>query len=243
MHVPAKVGHEHAAERILRAQPEHEVCEVVEIVRGRACRSRELPVVGVAPVEGVDVLNLRVDLLELVAALERMRVHRPGIVHLRIVDRRILPLRIGRLPAEVRVSRDELRREAASDAVVRGQAGQAEFIERACRTERRRVLPRLGPRVTEPHLEERRRAGHPCAPQDELTIAGIDMAIARAARRQRDVRLIVGRQIAKSVAAKHRQARAHLHVDLSAGLVRIGREFLQRTEVVGVAGNVRIRQR
>ena len=126
MHVAAQVRDEHAAERVLRAKAEHEVGEVEQVARRGAGRARERPVVGVAAVERVHVLDFGVDPLELVAALERMRAPRPGVVDLRVVDRRILPLRVGRLPPQVRVAADDLRRQAAGDARIVRQAGQAE---------------------------------------------------------------------------------------------------------------------
>ena len=124
-----------------------------------------------------------------------------------------------------------------------GRPGRPNCVERAGGAERRRVLAGLGPRIAEPHLEQRRRTRYPRAPQDELTVARVDVAVAGAAGRQRNVRLIVGGQIAKTVAAEHRERRAHLQVDLAARLVRVGGELLQAAEVVRVAGHVRVRER
>ena len=73
VHVLAQVGDQDVAERVLAAQAEHEVGEVVEVVRRGAGRPRELPGVGVAAVERVDVLHLGVDVLELVAVFSECR--------------------------------------------------------------------------------------------------------------------------------------------------------------------------
>ncbi len=243
MHVPAEVRHEHAAERVLRAQAEHEVGKVVEVARGGAGGTGELTVVRIAAVERVHVLHLRVNPLEFVSTLERMRLHRPGVVHFRVVDSRVLPLRIGRLPTEVGVTRDELRRKTARDTAVGGQTGQAERIERALAAKRRRVLAGLGPRIAEPHLQERRSTRYPRAPQDQLAVARVDVPVAGAAGRQRNVRLIVGGQIPKPVATEHRKGRARLQVDLAPGLVGISGELLQAAVVVRGAGNVRVGER
>ena len=122
---------EDAAERVLRAQAEHEVGEVVEVVGRRAGRPRELAGVGVAAVERVDVLHFDVDLLELVAGLERLAPHQPRVVHLRIPHRRVLPLRVRRLAAEIRIAGDALRRQAAGDARIGRQPGRCRSVERA----------------------------------------------------------------------------------------------------------------
>ena len=207
-----------------------------------AGRPAELPVVGVAAVERVHVLHFGVDALELVAGLERMRARRPGVVDLRVVDRRVLPLRIRRLAAEVRVAGDELRRQAAGDARI-GRAAPAGRTdpERAAAAERRRILARLRPRIAEPHFEQRLGRRRPRRAEHELAVARVDVAVAGAARRQRDVRLIVGRQVAHAVAGEHRRGRRELHVDLDAGLVRVGGELLERGVVVGGARDVACR--
>ena len=49
---------EDVAQGVLRAQAEHEVGEVVEVVRRGAAGRRELAGVGVAAVQRVDVLHL-----------------------------------------------------------------------------------------------------------------------------------------------------------------------------------------
>ncbi len=243
VHVASKVGDEHAAERVLRPQPEHEIGKIVEIARRGAGGAAELAVVGIASVERVDVLDLGVDLLELVAALERVRLHRPGIVHLRVVDRRVLPLRVGRLAAEVGVSRNHLRRQTAGDARIGRKARQAELVERARRSECRGVLASLGPRVAESDFEERRRVRDPGRADHELAVARVDVTVATAARGQRNSRLVVGRQIPEAVAAEHRQGRAGLEVDLGASLVRVRGERLQDAVVVRRARDIRVRQR
>ena len=70
-----------------------------------ARRPRELAGVGVEAVQRVHVLHLDVDVLELVAGLERLPAHQPRVVDLRVPDRRVLPLRVGGLAAEARSSR------------------------------------------------------------------------------------------------------------------------------------------
>src|SRR4026207_1949770 len=100
----------------------------------KSARVERLPgaagaVVGAPAVHRIDVLHFGVDLLELVAALERVRARRPRVVDLRVVDRRILPLRVGLLTSEVRVAGDQLCRQPAGDPLVRRQARDPELIE------------------------------------------------------------------------------------------------------------------
>ena len=147
-----------------------------------------------------------------------MRARRPGVVDLRVVDGRVLPLRVGRLASEIRVAGDELRRQAAGDARVGRQAGDAELVEGALAAERRRILAGLRPRVPESDFEQRPGRRRPGRADHELAVARVDVPVAGAARWQRDVRLIVGRQVAHAVAREHRGARVHLDVDLDAPL-------------------------
>ena len=108
VHPLAQVGDQDVAERVLAAEAEHEVGQVVDVVRGDARRPRELAGVGVAAVQRVDVLHLGRDVLVLVARLQRVLAHQPGVVDLRVPHRRVLPLRVGRLSAEVREPGDQL---------------------------------------------------------------------------------------------------------------------------------------
>ena len=109
VHVLLQVGNQQVAQRVGRAQAEHEVGEVVEIAGRRGLgRAGETAGVLVAAVERVDVLHLGEHVLVLVAGLERVRASEPRVVDLRVEDRRVLPLRVGRLPAEVGIAGDEL---------------------------------------------------------------------------------------------------------------------------------------
>src|SRR5581483_11680275 len=114
-----------------------------DVVRRGAGRPRELPGVGVETVQRVDVHHLDVDVLVFVAGLERLTPGEPRVVDLGVVERRVLPLRVRRLAAELRVPRDALRREAAGDPRIARQPGEPEGVLRARRAEAGRVLPRL----------------------------------------------------------------------------------------------------
>ncbi len=68
---------EERAERVLRAEAEHEVGEVVQIARGGARWPGELSRVAVQAVQRVHVLHFDVDVLKLVARFERLASHQP----------------------------------------------------------------------------------------------------------------------------------------------------------------------
>ena len=154
MHLPANLRDQRIAQRVLRAQAEHEVGEVVDVVRRRACGTRELTGVAVAAVQRVDVHHFDVDLLELVSRLQRLPSHRPGVVQLRVPHRRVLPLRVRRLATEIRVTRNQLCGQAAADARIGRQARDPEGVERARRSKRRRIFSALRVRPAEADLEQ-----------------------------------------------------------------------------------------
>ena len=140
VHVLTEIRDEHVAERVLRAETQHEVGEVVEVARRRGRGTRERARVHVEAVQRVHVLHFGVDALEFVAGLDRLASHERRVVHLRIEDRRVLPLRVRGLAAEPCVARDGLRRQSAGDARVARQPGDAVLVERARRAQRRRIL-------------------------------------------------------------------------------------------------------
>ena len=78
--------------------------------------------------------------------------------------------------------------------------------------------------------------------EHELLVARVDVAVAAAARGQRDRRLIVRAEIAPAVAAEQRQGRRQLQVDLAAGLVSVVGEVLRDRIIVRRARDVRRRQ-
>ena len=123
-----------------------------------------------------------------------------------------------------------------------GQARQAELVLRAVAPERRRVLPGLRPRIAEPHFEQRRSRRRPGRAEHHLAVARVDGAVARAARRQRNHRLVERVEVAEPVAPEHRHRRRRLQIDLAVRLVVVGGELLQRRVVVGVARAGRVGQ-
>src|SRR5262249_59302990 len=108
---------------------------------------------------------------------------RRGVVPLRVVPGRILPLRVGRLTAQIRVARDQDRRQAAGDARIVGKSGKTELVLRAWRPEGGRVLPRLRPRVAEADFQQRRPIGRPRGADDALAVPRVDRAVAGGAWR------------------------------------------------------------
>ncbi len=74
-----------------RAQAEHEVGKVIEVVCRDARRPCELAGVLTAAVERIDVLHFGLNVLELVAGLERMAAGEPREVDFGVVDGRVLP--------------------------------------------------------------------------------------------------------------------------------------------------------
>ncbi len=85
--------------------------------------------VGERTIERVRVLHLHPDVLVLVAELQRVFPFDPREVHLGIEQGRILPLRIGALPAEGGESaRDARRRQAAGHVGIGGQAGNHDRV-------------------------------------------------------------------------------------------------------------------
>src|SRR5262249_55880739 len=90
-------------QRITVTQPKHEVSQVV---------AAEIAGVDIIAIQRIYVLNLGMNSLILVSSLERMLSDNARIVNLWIIDVGILPLRIGRLPPEIGISRNILLRES-----------------------------------------------------------------------------------------------------------------------------------
>ena len=132
VHPLAEVGEKRRDDRVRAAQAEHEVREVVgRRIRGGAGGSRELPAVAVAAVLRVEIVDLRVDRLVLVAGLEALAAPDPRVVDARVEDRRILELGIAVLAAPGRPARDPLLRQPAGEALV-GRAARKCRRPRAC---------------------------------------------------------------------------------------------------------------
>src|SRR5581483_9012264 len=151
----------------------------------------------------------------------------PRVVDLRIPERWILPLRVRRLAAELRVSRDALGRQAARDARVARQTGKAEPVLSARRSKPWRILAALRVRPAESHFEQRPLAHRHRRAGNELLIARVNVAVAAAARWQRERRLIDRVQFAPAVACEERFVRAWLQIDLAFGFVRMIRQQLR----------------
>ncbi len=84
VHALAQVGDERVDQRVGVARAEHEVGQVVgRRIRGGAGGAAELPAVGVAAVLRVEVVDLRVDRLVLVAGLEALAAADPRVVDAR----------------------------------------------------------------------------------------------------------------------------------------------------------------
>ena len=73
MHLLTQVRDQDVTERVLTAQAEHEIREVVDIVGRGTHRSGELPGVCVAPIQRIDVLDFGRDVLELMPVLSEWR--------------------------------------------------------------------------------------------------------------------------------------------------------------------------
>ena len=116
--IASEVGDDHVREVVLGAKAEHEVADVVQVVGRSTGRPCELPGVGVAAVQRVDVLYLLRHAEELVADFERLPATQPRVVHLGIPRRRELPLRARSTAPPTGVARDNLTRQAAGHALV-----------------------------------------------------------------------------------------------------------------------------
>ena len=187
VHPLAEVGDERVDDRVAVAQPEHEVGEVVgRRVGCRRRRAAELPAVGVAPVLRIEVVDLRVDRLVLVAGLEALTAANPRVVDARIEHRRILELRIAVLPAPRRPAGDALLGQAAREPRIGREAGDAVEIEHRRAADAGRLLAGLGARDAEPDIQQRGRrhgegeAGH------ALLVLHVHEGVARAARSRRE---------------------------------------------------------
>ena len=185
-----------------------------------ARRPREVARVGVAAVQRVHVLHLGRDVLELVARLQRVLAAHPGVVQLRVAHVRVLPLRVRRLAAEVGVAGDQLRVEAAGDARVGRQPGDAVRVLRRRRAERptgscrpRSATSRSGPSSSDVPVRAH------VKPVANCLVVDVREGVAGAARRQRHRRVVEGVHLAVAVAREQLSERAELEVDLAAALV------------------------
>ncbi len=162
MHVLLQVSDEQGAQSVLGAKAEQKISEVV---------AAEFAGVTVAPIQRIHIHHLGLDALVFVTDLERMPAHNPRVVDLRVEQRRILPLRIGRLAPEVGVPAGELGRQAAGDARIGREPGNSVQLQRIRQTQRRWVLAGLGARnetrrlasSTKPNSRRWRSADPECA--------------------------------------------------------------------------------
>src|SRR5215203_5231252 len=182
VHLLTQVRDEDIADRELTAEAEHEIGEVVQRIRDRAVWVGNLARVGVPAVERVDVLHFSVDVLELVAGLERMASGNEGVVQLRVEHLWILPLRIGRLAAEVREWSNGLRWQASRDPGIGRQSGDAVLRERVWRAERQGTLAGDGPRPAKAAFDQRRVGPGPGEAGDELLVGDVGQTVAAATR-------------------------------------------------------------
>src|SRR5579885_1352953 len=176
MHVLLQVRDKQRAQRVLRAQTEQEISEVV---------AAEPAIVAVAAIQRVYIHHFREDALILVADLQRVSTDDMGIVHFRVKDRRILPLRFRSLASKVLVSSDQLCGKAARDARIRREPWNSVQFERIRFTESRWILSGLGPRHSKTQLKHLRGARHPVHSGRELLIEDSRKRVAAAARRRR----------------------------------------------------------
>ncbi len=225
-------------------RPSMKSARLYRLLAAGARRAAELSGVGIAAVERVDVLHFGQHALEFIAGLERVPALQPCVVDLRIEHRRVLPLRVGRLSAEIRVAGDQLRRQARGHARIGRQAGDAVDVFGAAFAvvERERILSCLRGRPAEARFEQRRPRRHIRQSARELLVRDVGLGVAGAAGRSRDRRLIEDVGVAPADAAEQRQGRADLDVDLAAGLRRAVGELLEDLQVVRRRRVGRLRQ-
>ena len=91
----------------MSARAEQEIGEVVEVVRRRApVGTAELAVVSILAVLRMEVFDVGIDRLVLVADLQAVVAEDLRVVHARIDHERILVLRVAVLPAERGIAAD-----------------------------------------------------------------------------------------------------------------------------------------
>ena len=151
----AHLGDDEAGELVLRARPEVEVGEVVQVVRRGPGRAAELAAVGVQAVERIGVLHLGVDGQVLVTDLEAVPPEDRRQGQARVDVERVLELRVGGLAPELRVAVDRLRRQSTRErGVVLGQPGDAVQLEHARPADGGWLLAGLGPRDAEAAVQD-----------------------------------------------------------------------------------------
>ena len=156
MHALAQLEDERVDELVGVARAEHEVDEVERRgVGGGPGRPAELATVAVGAVLRMHVVDVGIDVLILVAGLERVAAADPRVVEARVDDERILELRVAALPAPRRPAADRLLRQAAGKDRVGRQPGDPVGLEHVRAAGAERGLPRLGARDADAHFEQR----------------------------------------------------------------------------------------
>ena len=208
-----------------------------------ARRRAELAAVAILPVLRAEIENLGVDVLILVAQLERMLGEHVGVVDLRIEHRRILELRRAAAPSQVQVSADRLRIQTAADRRVGGQSGNAVGFQHVGHTQLNRPLTARGLGVSHAEFKQRGGAqgvGHAAG---DLLVDDVDESVAGiGAQRQRNLRIVGLVELAVAVTEVGGRLAVEVVVHAGVALVLHARNAGQRLVVVGGAAGGRRRQ-
>ena len=128
MHPLAVVKHHRIVQAIRRPRSEHEVGQVVDIVRGGdAHRPGKLAAVSVGAILRIEVENIGIDALILITRFQRMPPQNLGIIHLGVDGEGVLELWVRFLPAEGGKATNALTSKSAANLGFVGQAGNAVF--------------------------------------------------------------------------------------------------------------------
>ena len=189
MHPLAELEDKRIDELVGIARADQEVDQVERRRVGRrAGRPAELPAVPVRAVLRVHVVDIRIDVLILVAGLERVAAADPRVVQARVDDERVLELGVAALPAPCRPAADRLLRQAAGKHRVGRQPRDAVGLEHVRAAGAECGLARLGARDADADLEQRRQSERPRHATRDLLVQDVDVGIRRAARLARNRR-------------------------------------------------------
>ena len=186
----------------------------------------------------MDVVDVGVDVLVLVAGLHRVRAEDRRVVDAPVLDERILELRIAVLPTPRRPAGHRLLGEAARELFFGRQPGDAVALEHVRGAGAERGLAGLGPGQAEPHFEQGAARERPRDAERQLLVEHLDEGVGRAARLAGDRRRLEVVDLA--VAETHEAAglAPELLVDLHVDLVVVVGPLRQAVEVVRGAGRV-----
>ena len=209
----------------------------------RHARVAEQAVISVLPVDRIEVVDRRRDVLVLVTGLQRVLAEIFRKIHLRIHHERILKLRIRSLPPELRVPRHALAVQRAHHIRIRRQAADSELRQQTRLPHPDRRFAAVEPGDSQPRFDQRRRIDRIGRPRRHLLIELVHRAVVVAARHARNVARHIEVRFPLAVPHERVQLLVRNIVDLPVALVVVDRRPRQRTEVVAETRDIRIRQR